>query len=118
VHGNRYGTLRDLVANATGKTVVLEIDIQGARSVRRLDPNALLIFIEPPSWAVLEERLIGRRTDPPDVIERRLANAQAELEAAAEFDQRVVNEDLEGAIDQVLRILDATSPPAAGGTPL
>jgi len=108
VHGHRYGTPRAPVeaAIAAGDTVVLEIDVQGARSVREADPSALLIFVEPPSWDVLRARLESRKTDPPEVIEHRLANARAELAAAGDFDHRVVNDDLEGAISQVVRIIE------------
>jgi guanylate kinase len=115
VHGNRYGTPRARVYEglAAGRTVVLEIDIQGARSIRTADPDALLIFIDPPSWDVLEGRLTGRGTDPPEVVAERLRNAKAELSAAAEFDHRVTNDRLEVAIEQVIRILEGDT--AAGG---
>lgn len=107
VHGNRYGTPRTPVeqALAEGRHVILEIDVQGARSVKQARPDAVAVFIEPPSWEVLEVRLTGRGTDDPEVVRRRLRNAREELDAAAEFDERVVNDVLEDAIGQVDRIL-------------
>jgi guanylate kinase len=110
VHGNRYGTLKTPVdqALAQGKHVILEIDVQGARSVRKARPDAVAVFIEPPSWEVLEARLTGRGTDDAAVVSRRLKNAREELAAAPEFDERVVNDRLEDAVDQVDRILQRT----------
>jgi len=116
VHGARYGTPRAPVvaALAAGRSVVLEIDVQGARSVRAAMPEALLIFVEPPSGEVLRARLEGRRTETPEALELRLRNAEGELAEAAGFDYRIVNDDLEVAVDEVLRILEATeSGPAA-----
>jgi guanylate kinase len=110
VHGNRYGTPKTPVeeALAAGRNVILEIDVQGARSVKKARPDAVAVFIEPPSWEVLEKRLRGRGTDDPAVVARRLANAREELAAAPEFDERVVNDRLEDAVDQVDRILERT----------
>lgn len=107
VHGNRYGTPRTPVeqALAEGRHVILEIDVQGARSVKQARPDAVAVFIEPPSWEVLEVRLTGRGTDDPEVVRRRLRNAREELDAAPEFDERVVNDVLEDAVGQVDRIL-------------
>ncbi|MGZ4128487.1 MAG: guanylate kinase [Actinomycetota bacterium] len=109
VHGNRYGTPRAPVeaALAQGKTVLLEIDVQGARAIRRAVPDAVLVFVEPPSREVLRERLHRRQTEDDASFSLRMANAEHELEAAAEFDHRVVNDDLEAAVGEVLRILDA-----------
>jgi guanylate kinase len=101
--GNRYGTLKsELERPAQG--VVLEIDVQGARQVRERVPDAKLIFIEPPSFEDLERRLAGRASDQPDQIERRLAAARAELSAAREFDHRIVNDDLERAREELVRL--------------
>jgi len=98
--GNRYGTLKsELKRPARG--IVLEIDVQGARQVRETLPDAVLIFIEPPSFEDLERRLAGRASDRPDQIERRLAAAREELGAAGEFDHRVVNDDLERALEEL-----------------
>jgi guanylate kinase len=110
VHGNRYGTPKTLVekALAEGRHVILEIDVQGARSVRKARPDAVAVFIEPPSWEVLAARLTGRGTEDPAVVERRLKNAREELAAAPEFDERVMNDRLEDAVDEVDRILEGT----------
>jgi guanylate kinase len=108
VHGNRYGTPREPVerALATGHSVLLEIDVQGSRAVRDAVPDALLIFVEPPSREVLRERLHRRKTEDDASFALRMANAEHELEAAREFDHRVINDDLEEAVSEVLRILD------------
>jgi len=108
VHGNRYGTPREPVekALAAGRSVLLEIDVQGSRAVRDAVPDALLIFVEPPSREVLRERLHRRKTEDDASFALRMANAEHELEAAREFDHRVLNDDLEEAVSEVLRILD------------
>jgi guanylate kinase len=98
--GNRYGTLKsELTRPARG--IVLEIDVQGARQVRERLPGATLIFIEPPSFEALEARLAGRASDRPEQIERRLAAARDELAAADEFDHRIVNDDLQRALQEL-----------------
>jgi guanylate kinase len=91
--GNRYGTPRTAVEEhvAAGDPVLLEIELQGARQVRTLVPDALLVFLAPPSWEELERRLRGRGTEPPDVIARRLETARVELAAEPEFDAVIVN---------------------------
>ena len=108
VHGNRYGTPKEPVekALADGKTVLLEIDVQGSRSVRDSVPEALLIFVDPPSREVLRERLHRRKTEDDASFALRMRNAEAEMEAADEFDHVVVNDDLEEAVSEVLRILE------------
>ena len=108
VHGNRYGTPRKPVekALAAGHSVLLEIDVQGSRAMRDAVPDALLIFVEPPSREVLRERLHRRKTEDDASFALRMANAEHELEAAGEFDHRVLNDDLEEAVSEVLRILD------------
>lgn len=95
--GNRYGTPRVPVAEhrAAGRPVLLEIEVQGARQVRERVPDALLVFLEPPSWEVLTERLIGRGTEAPEAVARRLQAARDELAAAGEFDRRLVNADVQ-----------------------
>jgi guanylate kinase len=102
--GNRYGTLREEVEEGP---VVLEIEVQGARQVREALPEALQVFIAPPSNDVLRERLIGRGTDSPETIRARLAEAEAELGAKDEFHHVIVNDDLNAAV-QELRDLAAT----------
>lgn len=105
--GNLYGTSAEQLdaALARGTDVLLEIEVQGAAQIRARRPDARLIFLLPPSWAELERRLRGRGTDGPEVVERRLALARRELEAADLFDWRVVNEDLERTIAEVRQIL-------------
>jgi guanylate kinase len=95
--GNAYGTLRTELERPAGG-IVLEIDVQGARQVRETLPDALLVFIEPPSFEALEERLTGRGADSPEQIERRLAAARDELAAAPEFDHHVCNDELDEAV--------------------
>jgi guanylate kinase len=108
--GNRYGTLKsELTRPARG--IVLEIDVQGARQVRERLPEARLIFIEPPSFEDLERRLAGRGSDRPEQIERRLAAARDELSAAGEFDHRVVNDDLQHALQELSRLAATMAPP-------
>jgi len=108
--GNRYGTLKsELERPAQG--IVLEIDVQGARQVRERLPDARLIFIEPPSFEDLEQRLAARASDQPDQIERRLAAARDELSAAGEFDHRIVNDDLDRALDELARLAATMSAP-------
>jgi guanylate kinase len=104
--GHRYGTLRTEVERRTwgGGSVVLEIEVQGARQIRAAMPAAVAIFIAPPSIEALRERLLGRGQDDAAEVERRLEIARAELAARDEFGVVIVNDDLERAIDE----LDAT----------
>jgi guanylate kinase len=97
--GNYYGTLREEVERrlAEGHSVVLEIEVQGARQVRDAMPEAVLIFIAPPDEAALRERLEGRGTDSSEAIEQRLRTAEVELAARSEFPHVVVNDDLQKA---------------------
>ena len=94
--GHRYGTPSAAVRErlTRGVPVLLEIEVQGARQVRERVPGALLVFLAPPSWEVLEARLGGRGTESPEAVARRLAAAQEELASAAEFDQVLVNTDV------------------------
>jgi guanylate kinase len=110
--GNRYGTpVAPLSARlASGQPALLEIELQGARQVRARDPEAQLVFLAPPSWAVLVSRLAGRGSEAPAVQERRLALAQAELDASGEFDVVVVNDDVARAADELVGLLTAPSP--------
>jgi guanylate kinase len=98
--GNRYGTLRSELERP-GRGIVLEIDVQGARQVREALPDAVRIFVEPPSVVDLGRRLSGRGSDPPEQIERRLQVARDELAAREEFPHRIVNDDLERATDEL-----------------
>ena len=95
--GNRYGTPRQPVEERrrAGTPVLLEIEVQGARQVRAAVPGALLVFLAPPSWEVLEGRLTGRGTESAEAVERRLAAAREELAAAGEFDAVLVNADVQ-----------------------
>lgn len=105
--GNRYGTTRGPVREhlEAGQSVLLEIELQGARQVRASDPGALLVFLAPPSWEELVRRLTGRGTEEPEVIERRLAVARVELAAGTEFDATVVNSSVEEAAEALLDLL-------------
>lgn len=99
VHDHRYGTLKSEVDRclSSGQSVVLEIDVQGARNVRRVYPHAVLVFIEPPSWEVLVARLEGRGTEDANSLQIRLADAKHELSLAGSYDVRIVNDDLDRA---------------------
>jgi guanylate kinase len=110
-NGHRYGTLASEVRRVTqgGRHVILDIEIEGARQVRERFPDALLVFVVPPSGAVLVERLRGRGTESEAVIAGRMQRAVTELAAALEYDYIVVNEDLEEAVRVVNAILDAES---------
>lgn len=105
--GNRYGTPRRPVEErlAAGVPVLLEIELQGARQVRAAMPDARLVFLAPPTWDELVRRLVGRGTEPADVIERRLERAKVELAAEAEFDETVVNSSVEAAAAALVSLL-------------
>ncbi|MFN8047183.1 MAG: guanylate kinase [Ancrocorticia sp.] len=108
VHGkHRYGTPRLPVeeAVAAGRTVILEVDLAGARQIRHSLPEAQQIFLLPPSWEELEHRLRGRGTESPEQIERRLATARTEMEAQSEFDMVVRNDSVSRATDELLHIM-------------
>jgi guanylate kinase len=115
--GNRYGTPVAPVQEqlTSGSPALLEIELQGARQVRARAPEAQLVFLAPPSWAELVSRLAGRGTEHPEVQSRRLALAQAELDAAGEFDVVVVNDDVARAADELVRLL--TAPPSEPSAP-
>jgi guanylate kinase len=108
VHGSaRYGTPRQPVeqALAEGRPGLLEIDLQGARQVRRSMPDALLVFLKPPSWEELVRRLVGRGTETEAERERRLETARQELAAEREFDATVVNTDVPVAAEQLVALM-------------
>jgi guanylate kinase len=105
--GNLYGTLRSEVDGklAAGTDVILEIELCGARAVRQTMPQAVQVFVAPPSFAELAARLRGRATEGEQAIESRLSIAQRELAAAAEFDHVVVNDNAERAAAEVAAII-------------
>ncbi|HWF55263.1 MAG TPA: guanylate kinase [Solirubrobacteraceae bacterium] len=105
--GNRYGTLRSELERRTaaGVPVVLEIEVQGARQVRSTLPEAVQVFIAPPSREALRARLVGRGTDDAEQVDARLATAERELEAQPEFRHVVVNDRLEDATDALAEIV-------------
>jgi guanylate kinase len=104
---HRYGTPRQPVEErlAAGVPALLEIDLQGARQVRAVAPEALCVFLAPPSWAELVRRLTGRGTEAPDVAAARLERARAEMAAEAEFDAVVVNESVKHACDELITLM-------------
>lgn len=110
VHGDLKGTARTAVEQqlANGVDVLLEIDYQGARLVRHLMPDAISIFILPPSREELERRLRSRAQDSEDVIKRRLSGSRAEISHAHEFDYIIVNESFERALDDLTTIVHAS----------
>jgi guanylate kinase len=112
VHNSyRYGTPRPPIQAAldAGRKVLLEIDLQGARSVRAEAPDAILIFLLPPSWEELVRRLTGRGTEDPSEQARRLETARTELAAQDEFDYRVVNTEVGAAAQEVVELMDVPS---------
>jgi guanylate kinase len=108
VHGNFYGTPRSELdrARAAGAFLLLDIDVQGAAQIRRAVAEAVLVFILPPSGAVLVQRLTGRGSEAPDAVHRRLRNARDEIAEAPGFDHVVVNDRLDEAVRDVEAILD------------
>jgi len=102
--GCRYGTLRKAVEDhvAQGRQVILEIDVQGGAQVRDKMPGAHFVFIEPPSLAVLEGRLRGRATETDEMIGKRLYTAELELSQKMDYDVRLVNDDLEKAVSELV----------------
>jgi len=109
IHGgtHRSGTPRDPVQRrlAEGLPVLVEVDLQGARAIRTALPEARAVFIAPPSWDDLVHRLVGRGTEAPEIIERRLQTAKEELAASDEFDMVVVNDDVQRAAEQLLDLV-------------
>lgn len=114
--GNRYGTLRSEIDRilAAGRSPVVEIELEGARAVRRMIPDAVSVFIAPPSRQELSARLARRATDTQGEIAERLRTGEVELAARDEFDHVVVNEAVEVAIDDLARIVGAATGPADG----
>ena len=113
VHGHaKYGTPRRPVedALAAGKPCLLEIDLEGARQVKEAMPEALLVFLKPPSWDELVRRLVGRGTESAEQQERRLATAEVELAAESEFDEVIVNHEVNAAADELVKLIKSGIP--------
>ncbi|MGK8512539.1 guanylate kinase [Nocardia asiatica] len=113
IHGGlqRSGTPAGPVraALAEGLPVLVEVDLEGARSVRRAMPEAILVFLAPPSWEELVARLTSRGTESPEVIERRLETARIELAACDEFDMVIVNDEVTSACEQLVSLFVSTN---------
>lgn len=111
IHGGlqRSGTPAGPVRSAleSNRPVLVEVDLEGARNVKNVLPNAHTVFLMPPSWEVLVHRLTGRGTEPPEVVERRLSTAREELAAKDEFDHIVVNDSLDNAVHAIAALLTA-----------
>ena len=88
-----------------GRPVLVEVDLEGVRQIRQSIPEGRTVFLSPPSWEVLEQRLRGRGTEPDDVVTRRLETAKVEMDARGEFDEIVVNDELETAVDKLVSLL-------------
>jgi guanylate kinase len=109
IHGglHRSGTPAEPVKRhlAAGDPVLIEVDLAGARAIKDREPDALMVFLMPPSWEDLAVRLASRATESPEVMERRLATAREELAASSEFDEVVVNDDLKKVVRQLVSLL-------------
>jgi guanylate kinase len=107
--GELYGTLKSEIERifAQGRNAVLDVEIEGARQIRRNFPNSLLLFVLPPSADVLLQRLTGRNTEDPAILRQRVIRAAEELAVVSEYDYAIVNEDLFAAVSQVAAILEA-----------
>jgi len=117
IHGglHRSGTVARPVRDAVtaGHPVLIEVDLAGARAVKQAMPEAITVFLAPPNWEALEARLIGRGTETPEVVERRLTTARTELAAQKDFDEVVVNSQLETACAELVSLLVKTAPGTA-----
>ncbi|MDT5131841.1 MAG: guanylate kinase [Mycobacterium sp.] len=117
IHGglHRSGTPCGPVheAAAAGRPVLIEVDLAGARAIKKALPDSITVFLAPPSWAALEARLTGRGTESPEVMDRRLTTARAELAAQGDFDVVVVNSELESACEGLIALLVGTAPETA-----
>ena len=109
MHGHLYATPTRFVDEGVraGRVVVLDVDVQGGASVRRARPDAVSVFVYPPSIDALRERLRGRNTDRPEVVERRLSNAPGEMAQYREYDYLVMNDELDQAVSRLVAIVDA-----------
>ena len=110
VYGNYYGTPRAPVESAlrAGRDVLLELDIQGAASVKRAKPDAVLVFIEPPSLDDLHDRIRGRGTEDPEALFKRLEAAYEEVRSKGTYDHIVVNDEVERAAAELARIIESS----------
>ena len=120
VHGAaRYGTPRGPVVDslALGRPSLLEIDLQGARQVRETMPEAVFVFLKPPSWEELVRRLVGRGTETAEERDRRLATAREELAAESEFDLTIVNHEVHDAADELVALMTGSGHPGASSRP-
>ena len=117
IHGglHRSGTLAEPVREAAGSghPVLIEVDLAGARAVKQAIPEAVTVFLAPPSWEELRQRLTGRGTETPEVMARRLTTAEAELAAQGEFDVIVVNSQLDSACAELISLLVGNAPEPA-----
>ena len=109
VHGHLYGTSRDLLEAqlAAGQDVILDVDTQGAAQLRRVYSEGVFVFVLPPSWEQLEQRLRDRRSDTPEEIERRLRKAREEMKYFTEYDYVVINDVLERTVGDLCAIITA-----------
>lgn len=107
--GNYYGTLKKSVDDliSSGKDAILKIEVEGAMNIRRMFPEACLVFILPPGWDILEERLRGRGTETEEKIGERMHQARTEVTYAKNYDYLIVNDKLEEAVDDLLAVLRA-----------
>ncbi|MDT5260841.1 MAG: guanylate kinase [Mycobacterium sp.] len=114
IHGglHRSGTLAEPVwaAAASGLPVLIEVDLAGARAIKKAMPEAITVFLAPPSWEDLEARLVGRGTETPEAMRRRLDTARIEMAAQDDFDEVVVNSRLESACAELVSLLVGTGP--------
>ncbi|MCB9481873.1 MAG: guanylate kinase [Desulfobacteraceae bacterium] len=108
VHGNYYGTSKDYLEKSVkqGKNILLEIDVQGARQIREKFSDAVLIFINPPSFDELRKRLVGRGTDSEEIIKQRLEAAENEMSASKFFDYIIVNDDFGKASKELKKLIE------------
>ena len=108
--GNYYGTPKTSVLNASknGEDIIIEVDVNGAKQIREKLPQAVSIFIMPPSFAELEKRLSGRGTETEEVIAERMNSALFEIERATEYDYIVVNDDIDTAVDDIIQIISGS----------
>jgi len=109
VHGHRYGTPSGFIEKSLkeGKVVLAEVDVQGGEKLKRLYPDGVSVFLVPPSFEVLAERLKGRATDDEHAIRRRIRRAREEMEHVVNYDYRIVNDDLDTAVGKLRSIVEA-----------